>query len=144
MNAIRVLLAEEGSAMGRQLRDLLYEKFAVVGLVQDGHSLVRAALQLLPDAVVTDVDLPGLNGLDAVAQLRCARPVLGVVFVTAHAQPQMVARAMAMGPCSYVLKADAGEDLILAVDAAVQGEAFVSRSVRRFSTPRGPGPRSHP
>lgn len=116
--------------MGRQLRALLSQQFSVIGLVQDGASLVRAALDMLPDVVVTDIAMPELDGLEAVTRLRLQRPVLGVVFVTVHAEPQIVARAMALGPCSYVLKADAGDDLLRAVDAAVRGDAFVSRSLR--------------
>lgn len=116
--------------MGRQLRALLSQQFSVIGLVQDGSSLVRAALDMLPDVVVTDIAMPELDGLEAVTRLRLQRPVLGVVFVTVHAEPQIVARAMALGPCSYVLKADAGDDLLRAVEAAVRGDAFVSRSLR--------------
>jgi DNA-binding NarL/FixJ family response regulator len=57
--------------------------------------------------------------------------VLGVVFITVHAEPQMVSKAMALGACSYVLKSDAGDDLLQAVLAAVKGESFVSRSQHR-------------
>ncbi|WP_313341009.1 response regulator transcription factor [Stenotrophomonas sp.] len=129
MNAVRVLLAEDGSAMGRQLRGLLSEQFEVIGLVQDGASLVKAAQSMLPDVVVTDIAMPELNGLEAARRLRLHRPVLGVVFITVHAEPQMVEQAMALGPCSYVLKSDAGDDLTLAVLAALRGEPFVSRSL---------------
>jgi DNA-binding NarL/FixJ family response regulator len=130
MNAVRVLLAEDGCAMGRQLRGLLCQQFQVLGLVQDGASLVQAAQSMLPDVVVTDIAMPEMSGLDAVRRLRAQRPVLGVVFITVHAEPQMVAQAMALGPCSYVLKSDAGDDLLQAVQAAVNGQSFVSRSLR--------------
>jgi len=129
MNAVRVLLAEDGSAMGRQLRGLLAEQFQVIGLVQDGASLVKAAQSMLPDVVVTDIAMPEVNGLEAARRLRRERPVLGVVFITVHAEPQMVAQAMALGACSYVLKSDAGDDLAPAVLAAARGEPFVSRSL---------------
>ncbi|WP_422506951.1 response regulator [Stenotrophomonas sp. GZD-301] len=129
MNAVRVLLAEDGCAMGRQLRGLLCQQFDVIGLVQDGASLVQAAQAMLPDVVVTDIALPELDGLAAAQQLRQQRPVLGVVFITVHAETQMIARAMALGACSYVLKSDAGDDLLHAVHAAIRGEAFISRSL---------------
>ncbi len=130
MSGVRVLLAEDGSSMGRQLRGLLGEWYEVIGLVQDGASLLNAAQRMLPDVVVTDIAMPQLDGLEAVRQLRARRPVLGVVFVTVHAEPEMVARAIALGPCSYVLKADAGDDLHQAVQAAVRGEAYLSHSLR--------------
>jgi len=130
MNAVRVLLAEDGCAMGRQLRGLLCQQYQVIGLVQDGASLVQAAQAMLPDVVVTDIAMPEMDGLEAVRRLRLQRPVLGVVFITVHADPQMVTRAMALGPCSYVLKSDAGDDLLAAVAAALKGDRFVSRSLR--------------
>lgn len=140
MSAVRVLLAEDGSAMGRQLRGLLSDTYDVIGLVQDGASLLNAAQRMLPDVVVTDIAMPQLDGLEAVRQLRVQRPVLGVVFATVHAEPQMVARAMALGPCSYVLKADAGEDLLPAVQAALRGETFLSHSLQGA---RSSGQQSH-
>lgn len=130
MNAVRVLLAEDGCAMGRQLRGLLSQQYQVIGLVQDGASLLQAAQSMLPDVVVTDIAMPEMDGLEAVRRLRLQRPVLGVVFITVHADPQMVTRAMALGPCSYVLKSDAGDDLLAAVGAALKGDRFVSRSLR--------------
>jgi len=130
MNPVRVLLAEDGCAMGRQLRGLLSQQYQVIGLVQDGASLVQAAQSMLPDVVVTDIAMPEMDGLEAVRRLRLQRPVLGVVFITVHADPQMVTRAMALGPCSYVLKSDAGDDLLSAVGAALKGDRFVSRSLR--------------
>ncbi|MCD9085326.1 response regulator transcription factor [Stenotrophomonas sp. SY1] len=129
MNVVRVLLAEDGNAMAWQLRDLLCQKFEVIGLVQDGMSLVQAARRMRPDVVVTDIAMPQMNGLDAARSLRQQRPGLGVVFITVHAEPQMVSRAMALGTCSYVLKSDAGDDLLQAVSAAMGGVSFVSRSL---------------
>ncbi|MCS4233228.1 response regulator transcription factor [Stenotrophomonas sp. BIGb0135] len=131
MNAVRVLLAEDGCAMGRQLRGLLCQQFDVIGLVQDGESLVQASVAMLPDVIVTDIAMPGLSGLEAARRLRAQRPVLGVVFITVHAELQMVRQAMGVGVCSYVLKADAGDDLLVAVQAALEGTPFVSRSLQR-------------
>ncbi|MFG6108809.1 response regulator transcription factor [Stenotrophomonas nematodicola] len=131
MNALRVLLAEDGCAMGRQLRGLLCQQFDVIGLVQDGESLVQASVAMLPDVIVTDIAMPGLSGLEAARRLRAQRPVLGVVFITVHAELQMVRHAMGLGVCSYVLKADAGDDLLVAVQAALEGTPFVSRSLQR-------------
>ena len=117
--------------MGRQLRGLLCQQFDVIGLVQDGESLVQASVTMLPDVIVTDIAMPGLSGLEAARRLRAQRPVLGVVFITVHAELQMVRQAMGLGVCSYVLKADAGDDLLVGVQAALEGMPFVSRSLQR-------------
>ena len=129
MNRVRVLLAEDRPAMAEQLGALLSQEFEVIGMVEDGLSLLKAARQMAPDVVVTDISMPGLDGLEAAQQLKQDHAGLCVVFITVHSDPQLVARAMTLGKCGYVLKSVAGEDLLAAVKAVVAGESFVSRSV---------------
>lgn len=129
MNRVRVLLAEDRPAMAKQLCALLSQEFEVVGMVEDGLSLVRAARQMAPDVVVTDISMPGLDGLEAILQLKRDQTGLHVVFITVHSDLQLVERAMTLGKCGYVLKSVAGEDLLPAVRAVVAGDSFVSGSV---------------
>ncbi|MCL1633967.1 response regulator transcription factor [Luteimonas sp. SX5] len=129
MSRVRVLLAEDGPAMAKQLLVLLSKEFDVVGMVEDGFSLVQAARRMNPDVVVTDISMPGLDGLEAIRQLRRERADLHVVFITVHADRRLVERAMKLGPCGYVVKSVAGEDLLAAVNAVVAGESYVSGSI---------------
>ena len=129
MTRVRVLLAEDSPMIARQLRTLLATEFDVVGVADDGYSLLRLAAETGPDVVVTDISMPGIDGLDAARQLRKEHSKLGIVFITVHSDVQLVERAMRLGGCGYVLKSDAGEDLIAAVNAVVSGTSFLSASL---------------
>ncbi|HEY0334803.1 MAG TPA: response regulator transcription factor [Stenotrophomonas sp.] len=129
MRRVRVLLAEDGWAMSRHLSAILAQDCEVLGTVSDGLALVRMAREMLPDVIVTDISMPGITGLEAVARLIEERKDLGVVFITVHAEPQVIRHAMELAPCGYVLKADAGEDLLPAVQAASLGRTYLSGSI---------------
>jgi DNA-binding NarL/FixJ family response regulator len=125
----RILLAEDSTAIARQLRRLLARDFDVVALVRDGWSLLQIARDVLPDAVVTDLRLPGLDGLPAIQALCRERSDLAVVVITVHTEPELMSCARDAGALGYVLKDDAGDDLVPAVHAALAGREFVSASI---------------
>lgn len=133
MSRVRVLLAEDGPAMAKQLFALLSKEFDVIGIVEDGFSLVKEARRMNPDVVVTDISMPGLDGLEAARQIKRERAELHVVFITVHSDRRLVERAMKIGPCGYVVKSVAGEDLLAAVNAVVAGGSYVSRSIGNAS-----------
>lgn len=132
MKRVRVLLAEDGWAMARHLGAILAQDCELLATVSDGLALVRLAREMHPDVVVTDISMPGITGLEAVARLVHEMQDLGVVFITVHAEPAVVRHAMALAPCGYVLKADAGDDLLPAVHAAMQRQPYVSASLRVY------------
>ncbi|NUS61507.1 MAG: response regulator transcription factor [Lysobacter sp.] len=127
----RLLLAEDSPVMARQLRLLLAQDFEVVGLVTDGESILSALESLAPDVLVTDISMPGIDGLAAAERALQAYQDLRVVFITVHDEPSLVARARALPRTAYVLKADAGDALAAAVDAVLGGRWFESASVVR-------------
>lgn len=129
MKRVRVLLAEDGWAMSRQLSAILAQDCDVVAAVNDGLALLRLARELRPDVLVTDISMPGITGLQAVEHLIDEGFSPRVVFITVHAEPQVVQHALALGQCGYVLKADAAEDLLPAVHAALAGTQYLSASI---------------
>lgn len=129
MSRTRVILAEDSTAVARQLHLLLGGEFEVVGRVEDGLSLLSAVRRMRPDVLVTDISLPGVDGLTAAEQLLSEGAVTCVVFITVHDDLALVDRALRNGNCGYVLKADAGEDLLRAVHEVQDGRPFVSTSI---------------
>jgi DNA-binding NarL/FixJ family response regulator len=127
----RVLLGDDHVETAGQLRKLLQPHFDIVALVQDGDALVGAAARFVPDAIVTDITMPGLDGMAACALILRSHPDARVVFVTVHDEPALVARSLAAGVFGYVLKDAAGEDLVTAVHAALAGKRYVSRAIHR-------------
>ena len=129
MRRPRVVLAEDHVETAGQLRNLLQSHFDVVALVEDGQALVSAAARLTPDVIVTDISMPGLDGIEACALILRYAPEARIIFVTVHAQPTMVTRSLAAGARGYVLKDAAGDDLIPAVRAVLAGDRYVSRGI---------------
>ena len=125
-NRPRVLLADDHRETAEQLRTLLRPHFDVVALAEDGHVLVSAAARLTPDAIVTDISMPGLDGIEAAVLIRHRDPEARIVLVTVHAEPLLVERGLAAGALGYVLKDAAGDELVAAIHAALAGDCYVS------------------
>ncbi|MFZ0590572.1 MAG: response regulator transcription factor [Bryobacteraceae bacterium] len=125
----RLLLADDHQGILHETRDLLRSKFDVVGTATDGIALVEAAAKLRPDAVVTDIAMPRLNGIDASREI-LGRGLCGVVvLLTVSAEAPVVKAALEAGIRAYVLKLNAGEELIPAICVALQGGTFVSAGI---------------
>jgi DNA-binding NarL/FixJ family response regulator len=122
----RVLLAEDHTGIAEELRKLLETEFDVVATVPDGYALLRAADDVRPDVIVTDIVMPGLDGIAATVTLCARRPGARVVLVTVHDDPELAERGYAAGALAFVSKHRAGDELLPAVRAALQGELYVS------------------
>ena len=84
MKKLRVLLADEHPPLLHHLSALLSDDFCVVGTVSDGKALLAAALELKPEVIISDIDMPIMNGLEAVRQLKALLPSTKVIFLTNH------------------------------------------------------------
>jgi DNA-binding NarL/FixJ family response regulator len=130
----RVLLADDHPAVAEDLRSVLEPEFDVVATVDDGYGLVTAAETLTPDVIVTDISMPGLDGMAAAGEILRSNPCARIVFVTVHNDSETVQKAFATGVLGYVLKLTAGDELVPATRAALQGEPYVSLLVRHRPT----------
>jgi DNA-binding NarL/FixJ family response regulator len=122
----RILLADDHRMVAEGLKALLAADFDLVGVVEDGRALIEAVQTLHPDVVVTDLTMPNLNGVDAIARLRAKHPGLRIVVLTMHRDLAYARRALALGALGYVLKHDAPEELVRAIRAALAGKLFVT------------------
>jgi DNA-binding NarL/FixJ family response regulator len=128
MARARVLLADDHAGNTDLLCRLLQPEFDVVASVQDGNALVNAAEALAPDVIVTDISMPGLDGIAASTVILGRNPAAKIVLVTVHRDLILMERGMAAGALGYVLKLSAGDDLLPAVRAALRGERHVSQA----------------
>ena len=122
----RILLADDHTLVLEMLVSFLCRDFTVVGTVQDGGSLLEAALRLQPDLVVLEHALPGTDGLTVVRTLRAQLPNTRCVFVTRHADLHHVRDAFAAGARGYVLKDATPQELVAALWRVSRGETHVS------------------
>ena len=130
VNRPRVVLAEDHPEMSTELRALLATDYDVIDVVQDGAALIEAALRNLPDAIVTDIAMPGVNGLAAAIAILARHPDARIVVVTVHDSRRVIRKALESGVRGYVLKCDAGKELVAAVRTAIEGGQHVSASAR--------------
>jgi DNA-binding NarL/FixJ family response regulator len=128
----RVLLADDHAAVLEDLRALVESEFDVVGSVGDGHALFGAVEGLSPDVVVTDINMPGLDGIAAATKILRQRPDTRIIFVTVHGESEMVRRGLETGALGYVVKMSAGNDLLPAINAALQGKRYVSETIGEY------------
>ena len=121
-----MLLAEDHPQTADRLRRLLGTEFDVVGWVVDGAALVEAASRLCPDAIVADIAMTGMDGIEATWQICRKNSDARIVLVTVHSELMLVEAGVAAGALGYVLKDTAGDELIPAVRAALGGQQYVS------------------
>jgi DNA-binding NarL/FixJ family response regulator len=127
MRRARVLLAEDHSNLAKSLARLLRDDFDLVGTVSDGHALIEAARQLLPDVIVADISMPGMGGLEALRRLRSDPHPAPILLLTAYPDAQLADEAIRAGAAGFLLKHAAGEELITAIEEILNGRVYLSR-----------------
>jgi DNA-binding NarL/FixJ family response regulator len=142
MKKPRVLLADDHRVVAEGLRSLLEPHFDVVRVVSDGREVVSAARALDPDAVVLDVSMPSLNGIEAARQLRGAHCRAKVVFLTMHREVTYAVRALEAGASGFVLKHSAPSELVTAIREALRGGTYITPQIagELFDSVRGHRP----
>jgi DNA-binding NarL/FixJ family response regulator len=125
-----VVVAEDHPATAAELHELLSTDFDIVEIVQDGTALIEAARKNVPDAIVSDIAMPGVNGLAAAVSILAARPDARIVFVTVQDSRAVIRKSLECGARGYVLKCDAGNELVAAVRTAIQGGQYLSVNAR--------------
>ena len=131
MKTARVLLADDHEVVRKGVRALLesQEEYEIVGEAADGREVVEKNSALKPDLVVLDVSMQGMNGLEATRQIVKESPQTQVLILTMHDSETVAAQALQAGARGYVLKSDAGRDLLLALDALRHNKPFFTSAV---------------
>ena len=131
MKKIRILLADDHAIVCAGLAKLLQPHYEVVGSVEDGRALLKAADELNPDVVVLDIGMPLLNGLDAARELKKRKPFIKLIFLTMETDSYIAAEAFRAGAAAYLLKTSRPSELLQAVHDAVRGVSYVTPQIGR-------------
>jgi CheY-like chemotaxis protein len=126
-SSIRVLVADDSEPFRRVLRSILQNKleFQTIVEAQDGVEAIELAQALQPDLILLDIGLPKLNGIEAARRIRELAPRSKILFVSQESSVEVVQAAFNLGASGYVVKMDAGSELLTAVDAVLRSERFV-------------------
>lgn len=143
MAPIRIVIADDHAIVRRGLRQLLelQENFEVVAEAGDIESTRRYLRGHRPDVLVLDLSMPGEPSIEAIPQLRREFPDTQIVVLTMQTEPAYAREALGAGVLGYVLKESADDELVEAVQAAVEGRHYLNpRLGAQVAAEPPPGP----
>jgi len=130
----RILIADDHDIVRKGLRALVQEEpsWQVVADVQDGRSAVAKTQELKPDIAILDIAMPSLNGLDATKQIVKVNPGTKVLILTMHDSERLIQHVLNAGARGYLMKTDAGRDLVMAIRALLLGQTYFTQRVAQI------------
>jgi DNA-binding NarL/FixJ family response regulator len=131
MRKLRLLLVDDHAVVREGLRSLLGTdtRFEIVGEAADGLTAISAAESLLPDVVVMDVSIPGLNGAQVTRRLKENLPNIKTVALTVHEEGGYLRSLMDAGASGYVLKRSAASELLRAIEVIAEGGTYLDSAI---------------
>jgi DNA-binding NarL/FixJ family response regulator len=128
---IRVLVVDDYAPWRRFVCSTLQQRpeLEIIGEVADGLEAVHKSKELQPDLILLDIGLPTLNGIEAARRIRELSGKSKILFTSGDLSPEIVREALATGAVGYVLKFNAVDELLPAVEAVLQGNQFVTASL---------------
>ncbi len=126
----RLLVVEDSEPFLKFICSTLSKRpeLRIIGEARDGLDAVQKAEVLRPDLIVLDIGLPLLNGIEVARRICKHSPWQRILFVSQETSADVMQEALGTGARGYVLKSDAGSELLQAVNAVLRGELFIGRS----------------
>lgn len=130
-NPIRLLLADDHAVVRSGLRLLLEAQpdMAIIGEAEDGEGAIRRTADLQPDVVLMDIEMPGMNGIEATRRIKAQSPRTAVLALTMYEDDQYFFEMLRAGASGYVPKRAAPDELASAIRAVSRGEVFLHPSL---------------
>jgi DNA-binding NarL/FixJ family response regulator len=134
MDGLRILLADDHSLVRRGIRLLLGARagWQICGEAADGREALEKVNELQPDILILDLNMPELNGLEVTRRVHKILPRVEVLVLTVQDSEQVMRQVLQAGARGYILKSDAGNELLAAVDAVRRHHLFLSSQASRM------------
>ena len=131
--AITILLADDHTIVRQGLAKLLDGdgNLCVIGEARNGREAVSKVEELRPDVVLMDIAMPVLNGIEATRQIKKASRNTKVIILSMHSHDRFISELFSLGASGYLLKDSTGNDIIRAINAAINGDTYLSPSISR-------------
>ncbi|UJF18563.1 response regulator transcription factor [Vibrio sp. SS-MA-C1-2] len=124
-----LILADDHLLVAQGIASLLEPQHKIIAIAKDGEELVKLVKEHKPDLVITDINMPGMTGIAAVARLKRDFKELKTICLTMHDEVEYAEGALAAGANGYILKHQAGEELVAAVTAVLNGQRYISKAI---------------
>ena len=130
---MKILVADDHTLVRAGLVSLIARlpEMEVVGEAADGRQALRMVRDLLPDMVLMDIAMPGLNGLEAAERIHGIHPQTKIIILSMHASEEYVAQALKAGASGYLLKDAATSELEMALKSVAAGQFYLSPAISR-------------
>jgi LuxR family maltose regulon positive regulatory protein len=127
----RVLIVDDHAVIRRGVQGILstYPEWDLCGEADNGQDAIRLAGELAPEVVIMDISMPGMNGLEATRIIHDVLPETKVLLLTLHSSSEFVRSAFRAGARGYVLKSDAENELVRALNVVIGEGTYVSPAI---------------
>lgn len=134
MTSLSFLLCDDHALFRDSLAALLerQQEWQFVGLASRGEEAISLAAELQPDIAVIDVAMPGMTGIEVAEAIQQQAPQTRIMAVSMYGHPQYLQRMLAAGARAYILKNEAGSELVEAVKQVLQGQIYLSADLREL------------
>ena len=128
---ITILLADDHTIVRQGLAKIIDTEsdFKVIGEATNGREAVRLVEKLKPDAVIMDIGMPQLNGVEATRQIKKSHPEIKIIILSMHSNERFISELLSLGASGYLLKDSSGSDIIKAIEAAINGKTYLSPTI---------------
>ncbi len=134
--ATRILLVDDHEVVRFGLCSLLgkHKEYDVVGQAAEGLEAIRLAVELDPDVIVMDVNMPQMNGIEAAREIRRKSPTTKIIALSMHSRRQYVLDMLGAGANAYILKTRAVQEVLPAIESVLLGDVYLSPKVATVVT----------
>ena len=128
---IKIVLVDDHKLLRDGLRNIIEQNsnMHIIGEASDGREAIKVCSALLPDVVVMDVAMPGLNGIEAAKQIHKTHPNIKIIGLSMHSSKQFIQGMFNAGAWGYLLKDGDADELIIAINSVVQDRKYLSKDI---------------
>jgi DNA-binding NarL/FixJ family response regulator len=128
---ITIILVDDHPLLRKALRDVLDEEsdLSVIAEASDGDEAIKLALELVPDVVIMDINMPKLGGLEAIRQIKAKNPGIIIMALTVHTEDEYILEILQAGAAGYLVKSVYGQEVIRAIRAVASGDMVLSPAI---------------
>jgi DNA-binding NarL/FixJ family response regulator len=133
MNEIKIILADDHKLLRDGLRNIIEQKsnMYIIGEASDGREAIKICAKLVPNILVIDVAMPGLNGIEAARQIHKNNPDIRIIGLSMHSGKQFIQGMFKAGAFGYLLKDGDSDELITAITTVMQNKKHLSKDINQ-------------
>lgn len=130
---IKIMLVDDHKLLRDGLRNIIEQKanMHIIGEASNGREAIKICAKLLPNVIVIDVAMPGLNGIEAAKQINKNHPEIKIIGLSMHSGKQFIQGMFKAGAFGYLLKDGDGDELVLAISMVMQGKRYLSKDINQ-------------